>query len=61
MQIVPKICLNMIVKNESKIIVRLLKSVLRFIDYFVIIDTGSEDDTIQTIHDFFEENEILNC
>lgn len=58
MQIVPKICLNMIVKNENKIIVRLLKSVLRFIDYFVIIDTGSEDDTIQTIHDFFEENEI---
>lgn len=58
MQNVPKICLHMIVKNESEIIVKLLKSVCSFIDYFVIVDTGSEDNTIQIISEFFDENEI---
>ena len=48
----------MIVKNESEIIVKLLKSVCSFIDYFVIVDTGSEDNTIQIISEFFDENEI---
>src|SRR5271154_675638 len=39
------ICLNMIVKNESRVIARCLKSVLPLIDSYVIIDTGSIDDT----------------
>lgn len=48
------ICLNMIVKNESKIIERMLKSVIDIIDYFVIIDTGSEDNTLEIIYNFFK-------
>ena len=42
------ICLNMIVKNESHIILSTLKNVLEHIniDYWVISDTGSTDDTI---------------
>jgi len=54
----PKICLNMIVKNESKIITRLLKSVLPLIDSYCICDTGSTDNTIQVIQDFFREKNI---
>ena len=35
------ICLNMIVKNEASIIATLLKSVKDVINYYVIVDTGS--------------------
>ena len=42
----PTICLNMIVKNESKIITRLFDSVLSIIDTYCICDTGSNDNTI---------------
>jgi tetratricopeptide (TPR) repeat protein len=49
----PTLCLNMIVKNESKIITRLLKSVLPIINCYCICDTGSTDDTIKIITDFF--------
>jgi len=54
----PTICLNMIVKNESKIILRLLESVLPIIDSFCICDTGSTDDTIKIIQSFFDTNKI---
>ena len=54
------ICLNMIVKNESHIILSTLKNVLEHIniDYWVISDTGSTDDTIDIIKDFFKERGI---
>lgn len=45
-----KICLNMIVKNESKTLPILFKSIHKIIDYYVITDTGSTDNTIQLIH-----------
>jgi tetratricopeptide (TPR) repeat protein len=51
-----KVCLNMIVKNESKIILRLLKSVLPYIDTYCICDTGSTDDTIKIIETFFSSS-----
>lgn len=54
----PTICLNMIVKNESKIITRLLESVLSIIDSYCICDTGSIDDTIKIITDFFNQHNI---
>lgn len=44
-----KICLNMIVKNESSVIQRCLESVKPVIDYWVIVDTGSIDGTQQII------------
>jgi len=52
------ICLNMIVKNESKIITRLLLSVLPIIDTFCICDTGSTDNTKKLIVDFFNARGI---
>jgi hypothetical protein len=44
-----KICLNMIVKNEVAVLPRLFRSVKDYIDYYVIVDTGSTDDTIALI------------
>ena len=56
---IPKICLNMIVKNESKVILRLLNSVLPIIDSYCICDTGSTDNTIELIETFFKEKNII--
>jgi len=53
-----KMCLNMIVKNESKVIERLMISVLPIIDSYSICDTGSTDNTIELIETFFEKNNI---
>ena len=53
-----KICLNMIVKNESKIITRMLSSVLPLIDTYCICDTGSTDETISVIKTFFDNHNI---
>lgn len=50
----PTICLNMIVKNESKIIERFLDSVFPFIDSYCICDTGSTDDTVGIIEKYFQ-------
>ena len=49
----PKLCLNMIVKNESKIITRLFDSIIDIIDCYCICDTGSTDNTVQLITDYF--------
>ena len=54
----PTLCLNMIVKNESKIISRLFDSVLSIIDCYCICDTGSTDDTVQLITDYFQSKNI---
>jgi len=50
----PSICLNMIVKNESKIITRMLESVSSIIDCYCICDTGSTDDTLEVISTFLK-------
>jgi glycosyltransferase involved in cell wall biosynthesis len=48
-----RLCLNMIVKNESARIVRALASVAPHISCYVIADTGSTDDTVELIRAFF--------
>ena len=54
------ICLNMIVKNEAHIIASTLENLCNYVqfDYWVIVDTGSTDDTKQIIRDFFEKKNI---
>ena len=54
----PSLCLNMIVKNESKIIKRLFDSVLPIIDCYCICDTGSTDNTVEYIKEYFKEKNI---
>lgn len=45
----------MIVKNESHIILETLNSVKSYIDYWVICDTGSTDNTKELIQSFFDK------
>ncbi len=49
------VCLNMIVKNETKVIQRCLESVRPMIDYWVIVDTGSNDGTQTMIKEYMKD------
>ncbi len=53
-----KICLTMIVKNESAIIRRCLDCSLKALDYIFILDTGSTDDTLEVVADWSSKNSI---
>lgn len=53
-----KLCLTMIVKNEVKVIKRCIDSVRKYIDYWVIIDTGSVDGTQKYITELMSEYNI---
>jgi hypothetical protein len=55
------ICLNMIVKNESHIIEKTLSNLCSYINftYWVICDTGSVDNTVSVITNFFDKRGIL--
>lgn len=55
---VPTLCLATVCKNEEECIERLLESVYKFIDYWVIVDTGSTDRTCEIIENFFREKGI---
>lgn len=59
----PSICLNMIVKNEEPVIERCLASVKPYIDYWVIVDTGSSDNTKEVIKKYMEDvpGELHEC
>lgn len=50
----PRICLNMIVRNESAILERCLQSTAPHVDYFVLCDTGSHDGTADVGRKIFE-------
>lgn len=54
------LCLNMIVKNESHIIEKTLENICQNfrLSYWVIADTGSSDNTIMMIKNFFKRKRI---
>ena len=49
------VCLNMIVKDDGEVIQRCLESVKKWIDYWVIVDTGSTDKTRQLIRESLKD------
>ncbi|MCW3084633.1 MAG: glycosyltransferase [Bacteroidetes bacterium] len=50
-----RICLNMIVRNEAAVIRRCLESVMPYISSWVIVDTGSTDDTKEIIRECLKD------
>lgn len=54
----PRICLNMIVRNESHIIAELIEAVSGLIDTWVIVDTGSDDGTPDLIRNLMAKHGI---
>lgn len=53
-----KLILTQIVKNEEKVIERMLNSIKSIVDCVVIVDTGSTDSTINKINNWGSENNI---
>lgn len=45
----PTICVSMIIKNEAPVLKRCLDSLSPFVDQFVIVDTGSTDNTREVL------------
>lgn len=54
----PFMCLVMIVKNEAHIIEETLECMLKYIDYYVISDTGSTDGTQEKIKNYMDSKGI---
>lgn len=50
-----RICLNMIVKNETPVLGRLFASVKDIISYYVIVDTGSSDGSPEFIKRWMDD------
>jgi glycosyltransferase involved in cell wall biosynthesis len=48
--------LCMIIKNEAAIIERCLDSVSPLVDYYLIVDTGSTDDTVHVVSNWLRKN-----
>lgn len=46
------ICASMIVKNEQEMLERCLRSIRRWVDEIVVVDTGSTDNTVQILKRF---------
>jgi glycosyltransferase involved in cell wall biosynthesis len=54
----PTICLNLIVKNETKVLARCLDSIVPFVDAWLIVDTGSTDGTQEHVRQYFASRGI---
>ena len=54
----PTICFATMCKNEEHCIKQTLESVYKYIDYWVVCDTGSTDKTCEIVTDFFKEKNI---
>lgn len=52
------ICLNMIVRNEEENLTTCFDSIFKYINYYVISDTGSTDNTINFIKEYFQNKGI---
>lgn len=54
----PTICFITMCKNEEHCIKTTLESVYKYIDYWIVCDTGSQDNTCNIVKNFFKEKNI---
>uniref|UniRef100_A0A6C0JHU9 Glycosyltransferase 2-like domain-containing protein n=1 Tax=viral metagenome TaxID=1070528 RepID=A0A6C0JHU9_9ZZZZ len=54
----PTICFITMCKNEEHCIESTLESVYKYIDYWIVCDTGSTDNTCDIVKNFFKEKNI---
>jgi len=54
----PTLCFATMCKNEEHCIQNTLESVYKYIDYWIVCDTGSTDRTCEIVKTFFEEKGI---
>ena len=52
------LCFITMCKNEEHCIIKTLESVYKFIDNWVVCDTGSTDKTCEIVTEFFKEKDI---
>ena len=52
------LCFGTMCKNEEACILKTLESVYKYIDYWVVCDTGSTDKTCEIVKEFFAEKNI---
>ena len=57
-EILAKIVMTTMFKNESKVIRRMLESCYKYIDFYVIQNNGSTDGTQEIVEDFFKDKNI---
>jgi hypothetical protein len=55
---IPTICFITMCKNEEHCIEKTLESVYKYIDYWIVCDTGSTDNTCDIVKNFFREKNI---
>ena len=53
-----KIAMITMFKNESSVILRMLESCYKYIDYYVMQDNGSTDGTPELVKEFFKDKDI---
>jgi len=51
----PTLGLSMIVKNEQSVIINTLKCIIQYLDFISISDTGSNDNTVNTIKTYLND------
>lgn len=57
----PIICLNAIMKNEAHLFREnnsMINTLVDKIDYYIIVDTGSTDDSIELVRNFFKKHNV---
>lgn len=52
------LCFATMCKNESECILNTLESVYKYIDYWIVCDTGSTDNSCEIVQKFFDEKNI---
>ena len=55
---VKSLCFATMCKNEEHCIKETLESIYKYIDYWIVCDTGSTDNTCNIVKDFFKEKNI---